>query len=144
MEDHHVDRLGMHAQRCAQSTSTNRSIGLIRPGRRPTNVGHPDQRGSLETLAFYGKIKTLVFVASRDAPCAQPSPAAPIGAQRRTGRTARARTRGPASFRRDLKTKTGLVRRSGGHSARETPDPFPNSAVKPCRADGTAAQAVGE
>ncbi len=35
-------------------------------------------------------------------------------------------------------------RRSGGHSARETPDPFPNSAVKPRSADGTAPQGVGE
>ena len=31
-----------------------------------------------------------------------------------------------------------LLSRSGGHSTRETPDPIPNSAVKPRRANGTA------
>ena len=32
----------------------------------------------------------------------------------------------------------------GGHSASDTPDPIPNSAVKRRRADGTASQDVGE
>jgi hypothetical protein len=36
--DHHVDRLGMYAQQCAQSTNTNRSIGLIRFSRSMTEI----------------------------------------------------------------------------------------------------------
>jgi hypothetical protein len=34
--------------------------------------------------------------------------------------------------------------RSGGHSRRKTPDPFPNSADKCANANGTASQDVGE
>ena len=42
------------------------------------------------------------------------------------------------------KGKQGLLVRFGGHSASETPDPIPNSAVKSRCADGTASQDVGE
>src|SRR5690625_250897 len=45
---------------------------------------------------------------------------------------------------RTLKTPRRGLPRSGGHSARETPGPIPNPAVKPRRADGTASQDVGE
>jgi hypothetical protein len=38
----------------------------------------------------------------------------------------------------------GLVARPGDHSVREPPDPIPNSAVKPHRAQGTALLRVGE
>ena len=60
MEDHHVDRLGMQAWRHAQSTSTNCSIGLIRPGRRPTNTSALRTSAVHYTKkpAFFGKIKT--------------------------------------------------------------------------------------
>ena len=34
--------------------------------------------------------------------------------------------------------------RPGGHGEGPPPDPIPNSAVKPLRADGTASQDVGE
>jgi hypothetical protein len=38
----------------------------------------------------------------------------------------------------------GRLARPGDHSAREPPDPIPNSAVKPCCAQGTALRRVGE
>jgi hypothetical protein len=38
----------------------------------------------------------------------------------------------------------GRLARPGDHSAREPPDPIPNSAVKPCCAQGTALLRVGE
>ena len=44
----------------------------------------------------------------------------------------------------DLESTQWVLSRSGGHSTRETPDPIPNSAVKPRRANGTASQDVGE
>ena len=37
-----------------------------------------------------------------------------------------------------------LLRRPGGHGEGATPDPIPNSTVKPLRADGTASQDAGE
>ena len=52
--------------------------------------------------------------------------------------------RQPKDSAPDLLSAQGALNRSGGHSARETPDPIPNSAVKPRRADGTASQDVGE
>ena len=39
---------------------------------------------------------------------------------------------------------SGRLARPGDHSAREPPDPIPNSAVKPCCAQGTALLRVGE
>jgi hypothetical protein len=38
----------------------------------------------------------------------------------------------------------GFLLRFGGHSTSKTPDPFPNSAVKCRRANGTASQDAGE
>jgi hypothetical protein len=40
--------------------------------------------------------------------------------------------------------RAGRLARPGDHSAREPPDPIPNSAVKPCCAQGTALLRVGE
>jgi hypothetical protein len=40
--------------------------------------------------------------------------------------------------------RSRFLPRFGGHSTRKTPDPFPNSADKCRRANGTASQDVGE
>src|SRR5882724_8263143 len=37
-----------------------------------------------------------------------------------------------------------MLRRPGGSSERDTPDPIPNSAVKPLSANGTSSQDAGE
>jgi hypothetical protein len=64
-----------------------------------------------------------------------------IRSESRAGRVG-ARRRHPTSVICDL--ISGLLARPGDHSVRAPPDPIPNSAVKPHRAQGTALLRVGE
>ena len=136
----------MQAWRHAQSTSTNCSIGLIRPGRRPTIVGPPDQRGSLENQAFYGKIKTSS--SSRRHDPAQTPIAPRRSALQRTSTRRQGWFAGPAvtaqgkhpipSRTRPLSPAAPMVLRLKSWESRSPPDPSTNPILVPLHNPNTA------
>lgn len=77
-----------------------------------------------------------------------PKPVASRTAPRRSALASGPRPEGELSDLRSLSSAPlrgrGPLARPGDHSARAPPDPIPNSAVKPRRAQGTAPKGVGE
>src|SRR5690606_34310445 len=121
--DHHVDRPGMQARQRVQSTGTNPPIGLIRSGEGGSMSGdraHRQEPAPISRPALGGGAVQRGKTVSSEVPAAtrRPPPSPDLASPRK------------APVRRRLA-------RSGGHSARETPGPIPNPAVKPRRADGT-------
>ena len=118
VEDHHVDRPDVEARQRVKLTGTNPSIGLILPGirhRTPT----PKTNTKKTNTKTQDKNKT------------------------RTKQNPKPKT--PKHPTKDTDTKTRLSFNDLVVMARvPTPDPIPNSAVKPLSADGTASQGVGE
>src|SRR2546421_4398268 len=123
VEDYDFDRLEVEAQQCVKLTSTNRPFGLI--------------------------IKLSQIVFEEENPKQVQAEATPF---LHSGVRLRVELVMPAKFCcRTRDAMSGMSRESarefpvsGGHTARVTPVPIPNTEVKPRRADDTARATVWE
>ncbi len=130
MIDHHVDRPGVEAQRCAKLTGPNRPTGS-RSSHHPQHASV--HRSTPQTLRGPS-------IARKHAKAGHPTP-------HKTSRSCTAAhhapeplTPIPGAVGRDA---CGWVGRPGGHGGVPAPDPIPNSAVKSPSAHGTCAPRHG-
>ena len=120
----------MEAQQCVKLTGTNRSIGLI-PDLASRTAVNPAPKARRETKQNPQQLKTRppkdtsnkTHPIDPDTPRGRPPRTAQIPRRAQTGRA---------------------LERPGGYGGGDTPDPIPNSAVKPSSADGTASTDAGE
>jgi hypothetical protein len=146
--DHHVDRPQVEAGQPVQPSGPNRSNAAPAPS--PEHAMRPDDRARMTEDAGAGRSAGANLLSpaltSASAPMLQ---ASRFDQRRRPMCGARFAPTGP-----DVRHLTsvlggpggppGLLPRPGDHSVRAPPDPIPNSAVKPHRAQGTALLRVGE
>ena len=122
VEDHDVDRLGVDARQRVELTSTNRPFGLANVGNSRVvdrqSVLSPSRLAwrRVESKVSSGTLNRSVFE------------------NRWCGARARARER----------CRPRAHRFSGDYCGGATPDPIPNSEVKPSSADGTAGVTLWE
>jgi hypothetical protein len=144
--DHHVDRPEVEARQRVQLTGPNRSKPSS-PAPSPKRAsrargGAPEDRGprTEDRRRCPNRAGSPAGLGSRIADLGTPCPSA----SRLQGPDQEARPPGFAPAPCPLASGLGPLSRLGDHSVRAPPDPIPNSAVKPHRAQGTALLRVGE